>query len=285
MKHFPFLKCLTLLKCFVLALFFSLVIASPVSADDGIYDPFEDFNRNLFKLNDRVDVYVAEPVAKRYGKITTPGMRRSVGNFFDNLRYPQYLVSDLLQFKVGQAFEHTGRFLINSTLGVAGLFDVANEFGIEPHREDFALAMAYHGVGSGPYLVLPFLGPSNLRDAVGDVVDRFLNPIYWLSSLDEVDDETAFGVSLGLTILELVHTRHGLLDAVSSAKESSLDYYLFVQSSYYQFRRGLLYDGEVPDDDDWDDDDWDDDWDADDFDDDLGSEEDADALEDEDESN
>ena len=268
-------RCLRLLLRYMLCISICLLTALPAVAEDPIYDPFENLNRHLFKLNDRVDVYIAEPAAKSYGTITTPGVRRSVGNFFDNLRYPQYLVSDLLQFKVGQAFEHTGRFLINSTLGVAGLFDVANEFGIEPHREDFALAMAHNGIGTGPYLVLPFLGPSNLRDAVGDVVDRFLNPIYWLSSVDGIDDSTAYGISLGLTVLELVDVRHGLLDAVSSAKESSLDYYLFVQSSYYQHRRGLLYDGELPDDEDWDDDDWDDDdWDDDeDFDDIEGQDE------------
>ena len=105
-------RCLKLLLQSMLSIFICLIVVSPAVAEDAIYDPFENFNRHLFKLNDRVDVDIAEPVAKRYGNITTPGMRRSVGNFFDNLRYPQYLVSDLLQFKIGQAFEHTGRFLV-----------------------------------------------------------------------------------------------------------------------------------------------------------------------------
>lgn len=140
------------------------------------YDPLEDFNRAIFSFNDTLDVHLLEPVARAYRDYTPDPMRTGIGNFFLNLRYPSYLVSDVVQGKFDQVLEHTGRFLINSTVGVVGLIDVAKDWGLPDHDEDFGIALAYHGVPSGPYLVIPVVGPSSVRDGVGRVVDAFLDP-------------------------------------------------------------------------------------------------------------
>jgi phospholipid-binding lipoprotein MlaA len=213
-------------------------------APPDIYDPWEPMNRGIFWFNDRVDVYVLEPVARGYDNVMPDAAQRGVGNFFKNLRYPSHLVSDIIQGKGQQALEHTGQFLINTTLGVVGIFDVAESFGLSPKEEDFATALASYEVPAGPYLVIPFIGPSNVRDGVGLLVDTVLNPLYWLSFAGGSSDvETP--VTVGLTTLKFVDIRAGLLDAVETAKGASLDYYLFMQGAYYQYRDGLLKD-EIP---------------------------------------
>ena len=211
------------------------------------WDPIEPVNRGIFWFNDKFDYYIMEPVAQGYDDVMPGPVKESVTHFFKNLRYPQYLLSDLVQLKFGQAGTHTGRFLINSTLGLAGLFDVATEFGIEEQKEDFGIALAYHGVPSGPYLVIPFIGPSNLRDAVGLGVDTAVHPISMISYTNLSSNQKS-AISLSLTGMRVVDLRYGLLDAVDAAKESSLDYYLFVQAAYYQHREGEIYDGKPPED-------------------------------------
>ncbi len=222
-----------------------LGISTWVQAED-IYDPWEKTNRTVFNINDKLDVHLLEPVASTYGKITPSRLQKGVTSFFENLRYPRYLVSDLLQLKFGQVLTHTGRFLINSTIGLAGTIDVAEDWGLPEHYEDFATALAYYEVPAGPYMVIPFVGPSNVRDFTGSIVDRLLNPIYWLGQFDEIDSTDALRISIGTTILEVIDMRYNLTEAINGAKESSLDYYSFMQSSYYQYREGLVYDGEKP---------------------------------------
>jgi phospholipid-binding lipoprotein MlaA len=209
---------------------------------EQIKDPLEGMNRGIFWFNDQLDIYLLEPVARGYDWVMPERGKKGVVNFFENLGYPSYLVSDLVQGKLDQAGLHTGRFLINTTLGVGGLIDVAKEFGLEKHSEDFGVALAYHGVPAGPYLVLPLYGPSNVRDAVGFAVDSFLDPVAWLS-FTGMSSSTRLVVQGGLVGLRIVRTRAGLIQAIETAKESSLDYYLFMQSAYYQFRHGLLTDG------------------------------------------
>ncbi len=210
------------------------------------YDPIEPVNRAIFDFNDTVDVYVLEPVARSYRDNMPDVVQTGIGNFFENLRYPSYLVSDMFQGKFEQALDHTGRFLINTTLGIGGLMDFATDWGLPVHDEDFGITLAYHGVPAGPYLVLPILGPSNVRDGVGRIVDGFLDPIGWVgySSLSAGTKVAIVAGSLGV---KLVHTRAGLLQAVETAKESSVDYYLFVQGAYYQHRHGVLTDGKDED--------------------------------------
>ncbi len=214
---------------------------SELEESEEISDPFESFNRGMFWFNDHVDMYFFEPVSEGYNYVMPKFAQEGVSNAFENLKYPSYLVSDILQLKFTQAAEHTGRFLINSTVGLAGLIDVAKHFGLERHHEDFGIALANNGVGPGPYLVLPFWGPTTLRDGIGRVVDGFLDPVGWIA-YSSADDTDALMITTGSYLLDAVNTRAGLLEAVKAAKEASVDYYLFIQSSYYQNRAGLIHD-------------------------------------------
>lgn len=206
-----------------------------------VWDPIEPVNRGIFWFNDKADIYVLEPVARGYDYIVPAPMQDCIGNFFNNLRYPAYLVSDLVQLKFTQAAEHTGRFLLNTVVGMAGLVDVASHWGLKEHEEDFGTALAYHGVPPGPYLVLPFLGPSNLRDGFGRLVDGFLHPLYYTGSVG-ASERQALAIGVGSRALDLIDQRANMFEAIKAAKESALDYYLFVQSAFYQHRQGLVED-------------------------------------------
>jgi len=223
----------------------ALFLCPPTLSAEVIEDPLEPVNRGIFWFNDTFDIYIAEPVARGYEKIIPNQVRTSISNFFDNLGYPSQLVSDVAQLKFGQALDHTSRFVISSTMGVAGFFDVAKSLGYEKKENDFGLALAYHDVPPGPYLVLPFLGPSNVRDGFGKIVDFALDPFSWVGSYGLKDHEE-LTVQLAARSVQFINTRANLLEAVKAAKESSLDYYLFMQGAYYQYRQGLLYDGQVP---------------------------------------
>src|SRR5688572_26977733 len=132
-------------------------------------DPLEKVNRAVFGFNEKADQYVLKPVAKGYDKITPQPVRRGIANFFDNLFYPTVIVNDLLQAKLKQGAFDLGRFVVNTTVGVVGIFDVATGWGMEKHEEDFGQTLGYWGVGPGWYLMLPLLGPSDNRDLVGRV--------------------------------------------------------------------------------------------------------------------
>jgi len=211
------------------------------SAQDlGIYDPIEPVNRGIFWFNDKLDIYALEPVAKAYDKVVPDPVQDGIGNFFSNLRFPSNFVSDLVQFRFGDAAKQTARFIVNSTVGLGGVMDVASHFGLEKQDQDFGLALASHGVGPGPYLVIPLLGPSNVRDGFGRIVDAGLSPLFYLGSIFDLTDNQALAWSLGLKTVDLIDQRADLLDAIKAAKESSLDYYLFIQSAYYQHRKGQI---------------------------------------------
>ncbi len=215
----------------------AFLIPLPVLAADG--DPIEGFNRPVFGFNDTIDEYVLEPVAKGYDSVLPTPIKTGVNNFFENLGWPLYFVSDILQLKFCQAAEHTGRFLINSTVGIVGFIDVAKEFGLQRHWEDIGTAFGYWGVEPGAYIVVPLLGPSNVRDFLTGIVSRFLNPTYYVSNIP---------VTVGLSAIDVVDTRRTLIDAVDAGKKGSLDYYTFVKNSYKQRRLALIYDGQVPSD-------------------------------------
>lgn len=242
----PLLHFATALKVSITLVF--LLVFSPLqpgmAQEDN--DPLETVNRGVFWFNDKVDVYILEPVAKGYDYVVPDPVQKGVDNFFNNLKYPVFLLSDLLQFKFDQAATHTGRFLINTVFGLVGIFDVAEPLGLTYHYEDFGTALGHHGVPSGPYLVLPFLGPSNTRDLVGRVADSFLDPVFYLRTYG-MDKETALWTGVGLKAVDTLNTRAGLLDAVESGKSASLDYYLFLRSAYYQIRQNRIYDDLPPD--------------------------------------
>lgn len=218
------------------------VVTEEEFSEDEISDPLEGYNRAMFWFNDVLDIYLFEPVATVYDWVTPEFAQTGIRNFFNNLDTGSYIVSDLVQFKFCQLGTHTGRFLINTTLGVGGLIDVADEFGLEPHYEDMATAFAYRGAGPGPYIVLPILGPSNLRDGIGLIFDTALNPLSWTGQYGLKQSEED-AITYGARGLQFVNTRARLLDAIEGAKEASLDYYLFVRKAYYQHRDGVLNDG------------------------------------------
>ena len=206
-----------------------------------ISDPFEDVNRKIFWFNDKLDVYAIEPISQVYHDALPEKVRTAVSNFFQNLRYPIFLVSDIFQFKLEQAGNHTARFAINSTIGIVGLFDFASDWGFERHDEDFGTTLAYYGVSNGPYLVLPILGPSSLRDAFGQVVNISLDPIWHIFDLD-ISPRIANSVTPTLAGVRLINNRERYLKAVNLAKSDSLDYYLFVRAEYKKSRDALLND-------------------------------------------
>lgn len=211
-------------------------------------DPWEDMNRKIYAFNDVADKYVAKPVAETYQIVTPDFLERGIDNVFGNLRELLNIVSDLAQFKFKAAASDGGRFLINSTVGIAGFFEVASHVGLEKRTEDFGQVLGYWGVGPGPYLMLPILGPSTVRDAGAAVVDAQIDAI---SQVDHVRTRNQ------LRILDLINTRANLL-----ASESLLsgDRYTFLRDAYLQRRQYLINDGEPVEDsfgeeefEDWDD--------------------------------
>lgn len=203
--------------------------------DNG--DPFETFNRSMYRFNDRVDRAVLKPIAQRYVRYVPPKVRRGVKNFVSNLREPTTIVNDLLQGKVTQAAGDTMRFLINSTFGLLGIFDVASHLDLPRNDEDFGQTFAKWGLPSGPYLVLPFLGPSTVRDAVG------LVPQYMYTDLASGVEEE--GLMWTIFAARAVDTRADLLKADNLLAEQ-LDPYVFVRETYRQRRLSEIHDGEPP---------------------------------------
>lgn len=221
----------------VLCLVLTVFVPHRHASGQEISDPLEPVNRAIFQFNDTIDVYAVEPLAKTYDKAVPDRIKLGVKNFFANLNYPILLVSDLAQLKFSQAGVHTQRFIVNSTVGLFGVMDIAKKHNLPPHEEDLGTAFGYWGVPAGPYLVLPLLGPSNLRDGLARIPDSYLSPEYHVDSWE---------ATLSLRVVNLLDQRRRLLDATKTGKESSLDYYEFVKSTYHQYRQNLIYDGEVP---------------------------------------
>ncbi|HEX2796434.1 MAG TPA: VacJ family lipoprotein [Immundisolibacter sp.] len=196
-----------------------------------VSDPLEKINRGVFWFNEQADRFVIKPVAKGYDWALPKPVKRGVSNVFDNLFTPVVAVSDLLQGNFQESAGDVGRFVVNSTVGVVGIFDVATGWGLEKRREDIGQAFGAWGIGSGPYLVLPILGPSSVRDGVGLVGNYFLLPQNYIE-----DDGTRWGV----TILGGIDTRYRLLDASNVLEQAALDRYAFVRSSYTQHRQNLV---------------------------------------------
>lgn len=200
-------------------------------------DPLEDFNRSMYQFNEGVDKAIFKPLAKTYNYILPEPARKMVSNFFGNLFDIRTTINDLLQLKFEQAANDAGRVIINSTFGVLGLFDVADH--LEKHDEDFGQTLGYWGVGSGPYLVLPILGPINIRDTAGLAVDfsTNLNPIGWLDNV--AVRNTMYGTLW-------VDMRADLLDDENILEEAAIDRYAFIRDAYMQRRQNLVYDGDPP---------------------------------------
>lgn len=205
------------------------------------WDPIEPVNRAVYKFNDKADQYVLQPVARGYDRVTPDPVQTSIGNFFDNAREPITIVNSALQLKWGSFNTSLGRFMINSTAGVAGLFDVATKLDVDDPDEDFGQTFGYWGLGQGPYLVLPFLGPSSGRDFTGSIGDQFLYPINYL---DEFDDDYQY-IIWGLRGLELLNFRASLL-GFEDTLDQQFDPYAFMRGYYLENRLKAVYDGDVP---------------------------------------
>lgn len=214
--------------------------------EEEIWDPIEPVNRGIFWFNDKFDRYLLEPIAKGYEEVIPDPIQIGVGNFFSNLRQPVRMVNSLLQLEFERAGRQTGRFLINTIVGLT-ICDVAKEVGLPREEEDLGATLATYGIPHGPYIVLPFLGPSSLREAVGRGGDSFLDPIFYITEFDLAWEEE-WAVTGGLKTLDAIDTRAGLIDAIDASRESSLDEYLFVQSAWYQYRRGVISNGNVQED-------------------------------------
>jgi phospholipid-binding lipoprotein MlaA len=209
----------------------------PNAASNGQNDPYESTNRAIFDFDNKLDDALLLPTAKAYNAVVPEPARDGVHNFLLNLDLPITFVNDILQGDMDHAGQTLGRFTINSTIGIGGLFDVAAKKGIPPHVEDFGITLGQWGVGEGPYLVLPFLGPDPPRDAGGQVVDIFFDPatyITWRSSI-------WYSVAReGLTVLD---KRARNIDNLEGIERESIDYYASVRSLYRQRRNNAINNG------------------------------------------
>ncbi len=199
-------------------------------------DPLEPVNRKVQAFNDFMDDYLMKPLAKGYQWVTPDFVDQGVTNFFSNVDDIAVTANDLLQFKVKQSGMDAARFLVNTTVGVGGLIDVASEIGLDKHEEDFGQTLAVWGLPPGPYLVVPFLGPMTPRHGVGKVADGFMNPIAY----------TIFPVKAGLFGLRTVDLRADNLSTTEILDQAALDRYAFIRNAYLQRRDYLVHDGEVP---------------------------------------
>ena len=200
-------------------------------------DPLESFNRGVFGFNDVVDRAVLKPVATVYRGVLPQWVRKGVGNFFTNLEDVWSVVNNALQVRGQDTGDSLGRVMVNSTVGLVGLVDVASELNIERHTADFGLTLGRWGVGAGPYVVIPFLGPYTLREVAALPLDRQGNLVNHVNDVPTRD---------GLTLLNFVDTRASYLNAGDVVEGAALDKYTVMRDSYLQRQRNRVYDGNPP---------------------------------------
>ena len=209
-----------------------IIVPSTYASDD---DPLEPMNRAIFEFNEIVDDNVLKPIAKGYKYVTPDPVEVGISNFFSNIGEIGTITNDLLQLKFAQAGRDTMRFFLNSTLGIFGIFDVATPLGLSKNKEDFGQTLGFWGVPDGPYLVLPFLGPSSFRDGPSMIVDYELSPVEQLHHEERQVLQT----------LDIVDTRARLLRATKILDTAAKDKYIFIRESYLQKRESQVNDGNV----------------------------------------
>lgn len=200
-----------------------------------INDPLEGFNRVMFEINDVLDRFLLRPIAWTYGFIMPDPAKESVRNVVKNLGAPVVLANNLLQFEFGNAADTMTRFVVNSTAGLAGMFDVASDLGFKERPADFGQTLHVYGVSAGPYLVLPFLGPSTPRHAVGQFADGFFEPLSYALDTEQ---------NLAMTGAKIVIARESFLTELDNLRADSLDYYAALRSLYFQNRQKTLNGGD-----------------------------------------
>ena len=213
----------------------SACVTLPPNSQRVPQDPWESWNRGVYRVNDKIDRAVVKPVTKTYVRVVPKPIRTGVSNFFDNLSTPTVMINDALQGKFLAAANDLGRFLLNSTLGLAGFLDPATPAGLAHNDEDFGQTLGHWGVHPGPFVELPIFGPSDLRDAPGRVVDSYTNPRQYIKNSY---------VKYGLYLPSLVNTRAHLLPLDETLK-GVYDPYAFVRDAYLQRRAYLVSDGKV----------------------------------------
>jgi phospholipid-binding lipoprotein MlaA len=213
--------------------------APPAGETSGAGDPWEGFNRNMFAVHEGVDQAVLEPVARGYRAITPSPVRSGVLNFLRNLRGPVIFANDVLQGEFSRAGTTAARFGLNTTIGIAGVFDPATSMGLERHDEDFGQTLAVWGVDPGPYIFVPLLGPTSVRDGAGRIIDIAFDPLTW-AEFDEADE-----VRIGRTLMAGVAAREQVLETVDDIRRDSLDPYVTIRSSYQLLRESAVQNGET----------------------------------------
>lgn len=222
----------------ILLLFLLAVLsgcATPHSTQTN--DPLQSYNRAMYQFNDTLDTVLLKPIAKGYDAIMLDPLSHAISNIFSNLNDITVVLNDLLQFKFSQAGSDMHRLLVNSTVGVGGIFDVASLSGIEKHHEDFGQTLGHWGVGPGAYIVLPFFGPSTLRDTVGLVGDSVTDAARYIGHVPTRNE--TFGT-------RVVDQRAGLFKAEKVLDAAALDEYSYVRDGYLQRRQSLVFDGNAP---------------------------------------
>ena len=202
-------------------------------------DPFERVNRVVFSFNETADQYVIKPIAEGYKFVLPEFVRTGITNFFGNINDVLIGANNLLQGKPANAASDIGRFFINSTIGVLGLFDVATDIGLDKNHEDFGQTLGVWGFSDGPYIVMPFFGASNVRDTVGFVVD--VKTDFMINTNKLNSDE-----KIAINSLRIINRRADLLDAGQLLEDAAFDKYSFLRDGYLQRRRNQIYDGDPP---------------------------------------
>src|SRR5258707_3840755 len=210
-------------------------VALPPNAKPAPQDPWESWNRGVYRVNDKVDRAVLKPVARTYVRAVPAPARTGVSNFFANLHTTTVMVNDALQGKFGAAANDLGRFVVNTTVGIGGLLDPASQMGLDKNNEDFGQTLGHWGVPPGPFLEIPLLGPSDTRDGPARAVDIFTGPTHYISNN---------WVSYGLYGVELVDSRAALL-SLDETLQKVFDPYAFIRDAYLQRRAYLVSDGKV----------------------------------------
>ena len=212
-----------------------LLLSFPIFGEE-INDPFEDLNRDIFIFNEKLDEKLLKPAALTYRKVTPQFARTGVTNFFNNLEEIDTTINQVLQGEIKYAFNDASRFVINSTIGLLGLIDVASKMGLEKHEEDFGQTLGVWGFNSGPYIMIPFLGPSNPRDLLSRPISSFLSGTFAMEDND---------VKITLVGIDALETRERLLDAETLIIG---DKYIFVKDAYIQSREYEINNGSTEDD-------------------------------------
>jgi len=227
------------MRGFILCLGVALVLAGCATTGGGSSrsDPLEPMNRRFYLFNNAADRLVMAPVAHMYTKATPKPLRASLTHFFHNVTYPDVIVNDFLQGKLHQGVSDISRFVVNSTVGVFGLFDVARHMGLKAHKEDAGLTLAHWGVGRGPYLVLPFVGPDTLRNTPSLLMSVVTNVLFYVGNA---------ALTVPLAVFDVINARANASSSLRFVHENAVDPYVFTRNAYLQHRNYLFHGGHLP---------------------------------------